>query len=85
MSTFEPTELGGNNMFKSGAFAAILMVAATAGCGGKPKPNPQARPDFIDTTDPSKVTLPTPKGTAPASGAPAGSQAPTAPPPGQTP
>lgn len=41
----------------AGIFFAFVFVA---GCGGPAKPDPRQRPDFIDTTDPSKVQMPAP-------------------------
>lgn len=52
----------------------LLILVCTAGCG-ESKPDPRNRPDFVDTTDPSKVTmpaLPPPGGSPP--GAPAAGQ-----------
>jgi len=40
-----------------------LGVVAVTGCAKK-RPDPKARPDFVDTSDPSKVQMkPLPKGT----------------------
>ena len=40
-------------------FALILslLLLPYAGCGGG-KPDPRDRPDFVDTSDPSKVLVP---------------------------
>jgi hypothetical protein len=53
----------------------LLGAACLTGCGEK-KPDPRERPDFVDTTDPSKVSLPKPG--APGPGGPPGAN-----PPGQ--
>ena len=37
---------------------ALASVVSLAGCGGEKKPDPRTRPDFVDTTDPTKVTMP---------------------------
>jgi hypothetical protein len=43
-------------------FALLLMisltpaVAALVGCGEE-KPDPRSRPDFVDTSDPSKIQM----------------------------
>jgi hypothetical protein len=42
------------------SFAAVIAGIALPGCSGQSKPDPRTRPDFVDTTDPSKVSLPAP-------------------------
>ena len=37
----------------------LLIVVGAIGCSGETKPpDPRTRPDFVDTTDPTKVTMP---------------------------
>ncbi|HUY90702.1 MAG TPA: hypothetical protein VMV10_18355 [Pirellulales bacterium] len=36
----------------------LLALACLTGCGGEKKPDPRQRPDFVDTTDPTKVMMP---------------------------
>ena len=42
------------------SFLIVIAGIALPGCGGQSKPDPRTRPDFVDTTDPSKVSLPAP-------------------------
>ncbi len=49
--------------------AGLFMLVCAVGCG-ESKPDPRSRPDFVDTSDPTKVQMPSLPPGGP--GAPAG-------------